>query len=209
MRDDFLDERQRTALRALRPAADRGYYLAGGAALGMHLEHRISVDLDLFRTEAFDADAMVLDLASAGVELTSITTSRATVHGKVEGVPTSLLCFPYAPLEAPELSPEGVRVAGLRDIAAMKIEAIASRGARKDFYDLYFICQSGLSLQQAIAAFQKRFASAQPDLYHRLRALTFFDDAEREPEPNLVRLADWSAVRTFFVAQVKAIWEAP
>ncbi len=135
MRDDFLDERQRTALRALRPAADRGYYLAGGA--------------------------------------------------------------------------EAVRVAGLRDIAAMKIEAIASRGARKDFYDLYFICQSGLSLQQAIAAFEKRFASAQPDLYHRLRALTFFDDAEREPEPNLVRLADWSAVRTFFVAEVKAIWEAP
>jgi hypothetical protein len=152
---------------------------------------------------------MVLDLASAGVELTSITTSRATVHGKVKGVPTSLLCFPYAPLEAPEVSPEGVRVAGLRDIAAMKIEAIASRGARKDFYDLYFICQSGLSFQQAIAAFEERFASAQPDLYHRLRALTFFDDAEREPEPNLVRLADWSAVRTFFVAQVKAVWKAP
>lgn len=87
-------------------------------------------------------------------------------------------------------------------------EAIASRGARKDFYDLYFICQRGLSLGQALAAFEERFASAQPDLYHRLRALTFFDDAEREPEPKLVRVVEWSAVRAFFVGEVKAIWGA-
>ena len=35
MRDDALDERQRSALRALKPAAHRGYYLAGGTALCM------------------------------------------------------------------------------------------------------------------------------------------------------------------------------
>jgi hypothetical protein len=107
---------------------------------------------------------------------------------------------------AAEPSPKGVPVAGLRDIAAMKIEAIASRGARKDFYDLYFICEAGLTLPQAIAAFEARFASAKPDLYHRLRALTFFDDAEREPEPALLRPADWAAVRSFFRTEVKRIW---
>jgi hypothetical protein len=175
----------------------------------MHLQHRRSVDLDLFRTEPFDADVMVADLASAGVRLTSVTTSRATVHAEVEGVRTSLLCFPYPTLEMPELCFEGVPVAGVRDIAAMKIEAIASRGARKDFYDLYFICEAGLTLAQALAAFQARFASAEPDLYHRLRALTFFEDAEREPEPDLLRRADWASVRSFFEAEVKRIWQGP
>jgi predicted nucleotidyltransferase component of viral defense system len=68
------------------------------------------------------------------------------------------------------MSPGGIPVAGVADIAAMKIEAIASRGARKDFYDLYFICATEMSLAEAIRAFERRFASANPDLYHRLRA---------------------------------------
>jgi hypothetical protein len=206
MRDDILDQSQRAALSALKPAATRGYYLAGGTALCMRLQHRRSVDLDLFRTETFDANAMVSDLEAAGVRLASITTSRATVHAEIGGVRTSFLWFPYATLETPEPSPEGVPVAGLLDIAAMKVEAIASRGARKDFYDLYFICESGITFPQAIAAFQARFASAKPDLYHRLRALTYFDDAERDPEPDLLRHADWATVRSFFNEQVKRIW---
>jgi hypothetical protein len=206
MRDDILDPRQRAALSSLKPAAAYGYYLAGGTGLCMHLQHRRSVDLDLFRTETFDAGAMVADLESDGVHLASVTTSRATVHAEIDGVRTSLLCFPYPTLEVPELSPEGVPVAGVRDIAAMKVEAIASRGARKDFYDLYFICQAGLTLGQAMEAFEARFASANPDIYHRLRALTFFDDAERDPEADLLKPADWAAVRSFFTVEVKRLW---
>ena len=30
--------------------------------------------------------------------------------------------------------------------------------------------------------------------------------AERDPEPNLAVVADWGAVRAFFVAGAKAIW---
>jgi hypothetical protein len=90
----------------------------------------------------------------------------------------------------------------------MKIEAIASRGARKDFYDLYFICLDGLSLDGALDAFRLRFASASPDIYHRLRALTFFDDAEREPELMLLRPAPWSDVRSFFEGEARRLWAA-
>ncbi|HEX3346156.1 MAG TPA: nucleotidyl transferase AbiEii/AbiGii toxin family protein, partial [Polyangiaceae bacterium] len=182
MHDDVLDPSQRAALSALKPAADRGFYLAGGTGLCLHLAHRRSVDLDLFRTESFDADGIARELGACGVALNDLKSAPATIHAQVLGVRTSLLAFPYAPLESPIPTAEGVPVAGLRDLAAMKIEAIAGRGARKDFYDLYFICQSGLSLDAAFDAFRGRFASASPDVYHRLRALTFFDDAEREPE---------------------------
>jgi hypothetical protein len=42
----------------------------------------------------------------------------------------------------------------------MKVEAIASRGARKDFVDLYFMCQEpGFNLTTALAAFEARFAT--------------------------------------------------
>jgi hypothetical protein len=208
MRDDVLSESHRAALRALKPAADHGYYLAGGTALGLHLAHRRSLDLDLFRTREFDADTMVSELAGAGVRLGSVRTSRASIRADVEGVRTNLLCFPYAPLDPFEPSPEGVPVASLRDVAAMKIEAIAARGARRDFYDLYFICHAGLSLDQVLSAHRERFARADPDPYHRLRALTFFDDAEREPEPMLLKVVDFTAVRAFFAEEAKRIWEA-
>jgi hypothetical protein len=98
-------------------------------------------------------------------------------------------------------------VASVRDIAAMKIEAVASRGARKAFYDLFFICKSGLSLDQVLATFGSRFASAHPDVYHRLRALTYFDDAEAEPEPDLIQPVPWANVRDFFRGEVKRIWQ--
>ena len=172
----------------------------------MHLQHRRSADLDLFRTDKFDAEAMVAELAAEGVPLASVKVSAATVHAEVEGVRTSLLFFPYAPLEPPVPSASGVPVAAIRDIAAMKIEAIAARGARRDFYDLYSICHAGLSLREALAAFQERFASAHPDLYHRVRALTFFEDAEREPEPLMLQPVDWATVKAFFGDEAKRIW---
>jgi hypothetical protein len=208
MHDDVLDESQRAALSALKPAAARGFYLAGGTGLCLHLAHRRSVDIDLFRTEAFDADGIARELVASGVDLRDLRSAPATIHAEVLGVRTSLLAFPYAPLEAPTPTVEGVPVASVRDIAAMKIEAIASRGARKDFYDLYFICLDGLSLDGALDAFRLRFASASPDIYHRLRALTFFDDAEREPELMLLRPAPWSDVRSFFEGEARRLWAA-
>ncbi len=74
----------------------------------------------------------------------------------------------------------------------MKMESIASRGARKDFTDLYFILQSGrLTLNDALQAFHVKFGVRRPDLLHRLKALTYFEDAELEPEPMLLRKVPW------------------
>ena len=206
MRDDILDERQRAALSALSRTARLGFYLAGGTGLALHLAHRRSVDLDLFRNDPFDAEAMVREIQAEGVPLEQVTTARSTVHASVEQTLTSLLSFPYPLLEPTVASASGLPVASLADIAAMKVEAIASRGARKDFYDLYFIGQSGMPFADAIEAFRKRFASANPDVYHRLRAMTYFEDAEKEPEPLLLRPARWEDVKRFFEVAVRSVW---
>ncbi len=208
MQTQLLEPAHRAALSALKAAGDRGFYLAGGTGLCAHLGHRRSFDLDLFCTEPFDSERLVRELGAAGIAFEATRLSPATIHAQVRGVRVSLMTFPYALLETPEPSPEGVPIASLRDIAAMKLEAIASRGARKDFYDIYFICQSGLSLGGALAAFAERFSRVNPDLYHRLRALTFFDDAEQEPEPLLLRPVAWQEVKRFLVGEVRALWAA-
>jgi hypothetical protein len=182
-----------------------GFYLAGGTGLCLRLAHRRSVDIDLFRQDEFEPNVALEELRAAGVIAENVQMTRNTLSFEVNGVPTSLMTFPYPIIHPPEPG-AGVAVASLEDIAAMKVEAIASRGARKDFVDLYFICHEGMGLGGAFSAFGHRFASAHPDIAHRLKALVFFDDAEREPELLMLKDAPWSAVRSYFETEVRALW---
>ena len=207
MHEDALSAGQRRALLALTPIAERGFYLAGGSALCLRLAHRQSIDLDLFHTGQFDAEELLRDLRAAGIPLHEAAVQRSAVWFELEGVETSLLYFDHPPLHPVELS-LGIPVASLADIAAMKVEAIASRGARKDFVDLYFICQEPeFDLAAALDAFQARFASAKPDVLHRVKALTYFEDAELEPELLLLRQVAWRDVKAFFEREVTRWWQ--
>jgi hypothetical protein len=88
-----------------------------------------------------------------------------------------------------------------RDIATMKLEAIAGRGSRKDFIDLYQLCHAGLDLERVFDLFDAKYATNRTERYHRLRALAYFDDAEREPMPDMLIPLDWSQVRVFLESQ--------
>lgn len=206
MHEDALPAEQRRALLALSPVAERGFYLAGGSALCLRLAHRRSIDLDLFRATAFDSDQLLSELQADGVPLSNPRSARGTLWVEVAGVETSLMSFPYPALQQTELA-LGVPVASLADIAAMKIEAISSRGARKDFVDLYFICsEGGLSLRGALSAFEQRFAAANPDVLHRVKALTYFEDAEREPDLLMLKAVAWTDVRAYFEREMRQWW---
>jgi hypothetical protein len=205
MHDDALPPEQRRALSALKPLADRGFYLAGGSALCLRLAHRRSVDLDLFRENDFDPEQLLRELVAEGVPVRNSRSQRGTLWFEIEGVPVSLMRFQYPTLRAPDAG-VAVPVASLEDIAAMKVEAIASRGARKDFVDLYLICRQGLGLKGALAAFEARFAAAHPDVLHRIKALTYFEDAEREPELTMLTPVAWRDVRAFFEREARTLW---
>lgn len=207
MHETAISPQQRRALQALTPVANHGFYLAGGTGLCLHLAHRRSLDIDLFRNVDFDPDQLLDELRAEGVEVQNVRSQRSTLWFDIEGIETSLMSFRYPTLSAPE-SGLGVPVASLADIAAMKIEAITSRGARKDFVDLYFIChESSFGLPGALRAFERRFASDHPDLLHRVRALTFFEDAEQEPDLLMLRPVDWADVRDYFEREARAWWQ--
>jgi hypothetical protein len=206
MHEEALPADQRRALLALKPLAERGFYLAGGSALCLHLAHRRSLDLDLFCQADFDPEQLQRELRAAGLALSNPRSKPGTLWFELEAVPISLMQFPYPNLHEPEAG-LAVPVASLEDIAAMKVEAIAGRGARKDFVDLYLICQRGLGLEGALSAFESRFASARPDVLHRVKALTYFEDAEREPELIMLQPVAWQDVRRYFEAEVKALWQ--
>ena len=153
--------------------------LVGGTALALHLGHRKSVDLDFFGR--FDPSVSYRKLlADAGYSVDGA--ENGTVQSlRVENVKVDLVNYPY-PWMADALEEEGVRVAGLKDIVAMKLSAVANRGRKKDFIDIARLLDL-FSLGEMFALYKSKFSVS--EVSFPLRGLMYFDDAEADPMPEM------------------------
>ncbi len=206
---DVLTPDQVTVLDGLRrlPAV-AAFYLAGGTALALRHGHRRSIDFDFFREDAFDGEGLrsALDASSAVTEW--LPSGPDALHLRIRRVSTSFFRLPYPLLRPVEPTPWTFGLASDEDIAAMKLEAIAGRGSRKDFIDLRLLCARGLSLEAVFTAFERKYGTSRTDRYHRLRALGYFDDAERQPMPDMLVPHDWDETRRFFTGEAKRLLAA-
>src|SRR5260370_31739410 len=114
----------------LRVLRDRGLfqgaYLAGGTGLALHMGHRLSEELDIFVSELFDEETMLQRVQEAPA-FSLVAKAPHTLHANIRGTKVSFLGYQYPLLFSVTLF-DGVPVADIRDIACMKISAIASRG---------------------------------------------------------------------------------
>jgi hypothetical protein len=202
-----LSDQQRRALDRLSALPlMASFYLAGGTALGMHLGHRRSFDLDFFsRTPDADLDAVKAAVASEFDHVEVVSQTDASLHLLCDGLPVDFVRYPYPPIEPPN-DAFGLGLASLRDLAAMKLVAISRRGLRRDFWDLREVLRSGLTLRQCCEAYRQRFGVREADLYHVLRALTYFADAEKDPVlPAGLDASGWLAIKAFFLTETPTL----
>lgn len=177
------------------------YYLAGGTVLALHYGHRVSYDLDFFSQTPEEKHVIADRLATLG-KLYIKQNDQGTFNGILNGVKISFFVYPY-PLLKPATQILGVNTADPLDCACMKLDAISSRGLRRDFYDLYMILHE-YTLDKLLKAFQQKYATASTDPFHLLRSLTYFADADTDASINLLKPLEWNTVKTFFVEQVRA-----
>ena len=85
----------------------------------------------------------------------------------------------------------------------MKLAAIASRGARKDFVDLYFLFKSHRPLEDCLNLYQKKFESR--DIGHVIRSLVYFENAELEPEVMMTKPFSWDNLKKDMEQWVKGL----
>jgi hypothetical protein len=184
--------------------SDTDFYLAGGTALALLEGHRVSVDLDLFSRTFDDPEAALVAIQAARIEAVTTAVSPRTLYVRVEGTVVSLLGYSY-PLVAPLLRPDEsvLPLASREDIAAMKLAAIASRGTRKDFIDLWLLATRYWSLSHCLELYREKFAAR--DIGHVVRSLTYFDDADTEPPLRLLIDVDWEEIKRFLVREVKTL----
>jgi hypothetical protein len=183
----------------------QSFYLAGGTGLALHLGHRRSIDLDFFSEQLFDEERF-LDRLQTVARVSVIARARHTLHFQIDGVKVSFLGYPY-PAIFPFTPLEGVPVADPRDIACMKISAIAGHGTRRDCVDLFVVARQH-DLGYLPELFQKKYATVHYNRVHLLKSLTYFDDAEREPQPDLLIPLSWDDVTQFFRQEVARLSRA-
>ena len=181
-----------------------GFYLAGGTGLALFYGHRMSLDLDFFSREKFNAINVVKALKQQGA-LSIDTLENDTVHGAFEGTKLSLLWYPYKMLKEPVVY-NGIQIANPVDIACMKISAISSRGTKKDFVDLFYILEH-YPLAAIIMFFQEKYEDIGYNMIHILKSLTYFHDADMDPEPEFLMKNPpaWTAVKRRIQVEVKKL----
>ncbi|MDE0190496.1 MAG: nucleotidyl transferase AbiEii/AbiGii toxin family protein [Gammaproteobacteria bacterium] len=177
--------------------------LAGGTALALQLGHRHSEDLDFFSTESFDVGDLLGSLAHIG-DIHVQSRSGDTLHVLLAGLRISFL-MAEVPLLFPAIGYRGLMLADPRDIAVMKVLAIGGRGSRKDFVDLYCLLRGGMNLPEILSFVERRFANIDHNAYHLQKSLVWFEDAEAEPMPHMIRDIEWQSVRREIEAAVKAM----
>ncbi len=106
------------------------------------------------------------------------------------------------PLLAPPETVDGVRLHSLDDVTAMKLNAIVNRGAKKDFYDIHALLQQR-PLPDLVSCFARKYADSEP--FMLVRSLTYFDDAELDPDPVSLVGQDWPAVKSGILAAVRSL----
>ena len=203
---EILHAEQRTVLGQLgRHLTAREFYLAGGTAIALRLGHRQSAALDWFTGERIrDPLRLAAEMRDEGLAFETAQVDRGTLHGAIAGVRVSLLEYRYQLLRPSDVWPEcGCAVASLDDLASMKLSAIAQRGSRKDFVDLYALGLKHGPLAQMLELYRRKYSVE--DIAHVLYSLSYFDDADREPMPRMLWEVDWESAKQTIQSWVRRI----
>ena len=138
----------------------KDYILMGGTALALQLNHRQSEDLDFCRWHNTKNECLEVDWFAIQQQLLTVGDTKIALLGNtqcdfiVEGVRITFLA------DNKFKQPEGLQkihylnniyLADTESIAVMKMEVMTHRNLFRDYYDMYSILKSGISLSTVLA----------------------------------------------------------
>lgn len=170
--------------------------LVGGTSLALQLGHRKSVDLDLFGQVECDAMELAEALRSCG-SVTQLKASSNINIFVVNGVKVDIVNYSFLWLEE-TLEEDGIVLARLQDIAAMKVNAVIGRGTRKDFIDLAHIMKT-YTLPQVLHFYFAKYPEA--SMFLAAKSLAYFADADMDPMPYMFTEESWADIKAYISKQ--------
>ena len=178
--------------------------LVGGTNLSLRFGHQLSIDLDLFTNEPFDSEITYNQLEARFPNILQASQSETMLFLYINEVKIDMVLLPY-PYLNPMEQIEDIRLVSLEDIAAMKLSAVARRGVKKDFWDIAELLDV-FSLDQMLEFYKTKYSSR--DIFHLLRSLVYFNDADPQKDPDPLNNATWSQVKIKVQNAVKKYLDA-
>lgn len=172
--------------------------LVGGTALALQIGHRQSVDLDFFGIVPYDTTTLVQLLSGLG-NIIVLQDSPAIHIFLINGVKVDFVDFKF-PWRQEPLEEDGVRLAQLEDIAAMKVTAAIGRGTKKDFIDIATLLQI-YTLKQILDFYQSKYPNS--SLFMATKSLLYFDDAEKDAMPRMFSNLTWEETKQMITSAVE------
>lgn len=181
-----------------------GWYLAGGTALTLQLDHRESVDLDFFTHQnEFETEFISNSLIPYKWQVTRV--DKGTLYGELDGTKISFIAYPYFAPKYSYIKYGYINILDLRDIAVMKIIAISQRGRKRDFFDLYWYSLKEEPLLSIIKRITIQYPKTQHNFHHIIKSLVYFEEADDDPEPQIFFDTNWKQVKQYFLEIVPKI----
>lgn len=177
-------------------------YLSGGTGLSLQLGHRESEDLDFFCKHSFEPLQIEQQLQQLGA-LDQTELEEGTLNTFLSDVKLQFLEYKY-PLLEPLSDWKGMKISSILDIACTKLQTVSMRGSKKDFVDLFFIFDK-YSLTDLLQESQKKYEQTNYNQAHILKSLIYFEDADGQPMPRMIKEATWDAVKQRMIAEARSI----
>lgn len=177
------------------------FRLVGGTSLSLQLGHRLSVDIDLFS----DAFYGTIDFVGIDSFLKStfsyVDTSSLSIIGfgksyfignsKTDCVKLDLY-YTDTYFDEP-LVVNGIRLASLKEVTAMKLDVISRGGRKKDYWDVHELAET-FSLEEMLFFHKERHPYTHDPELIKANFISF-SDADKDFEPVCLKGKYWELIK--------------
>lgn len=177
------------------------FRLVGGTALSLHKGHRLSVDIDLFTDAAY---------GSINFEtLEKYLRDNWPYVDTTDSIPVGMGKPYFVGLNKDDCIKldlyytdkfinnfqlvDGIRLASMDEIVAMKVDVIGRDGRKKDFWDVHEL-MNDYSLAEMLELHKSRYPFAH-DRQHLLFKFTDFSQADYDFDPVCLRKKHWEIIK--------------
>lgn len=179
------------------------FYLGGGTALALQIGHRVSEDFDFFSDKPIARNQLnLIEKTFKGITVRPTVNNRDELTVFAGKVKVTFLHYPF-PVVRGLVSYRKLRLLSIPEIAATKAYTIGRRGTLKDYVDIFFAMESGISLRTIVSLAEKKYADA---FNARLffEQLLFLEDVEDVPIHFLKRRVGKNTLSQFFSSAIRA-----
>ena len=187
------------------------FRLVGGTSLSLQLGHRQSVDIDLFTDCMYDSvdfksidDYFRKQYAYVDTFKTDIVGMGKSYYiGNSKNDCIKLDLFYTDSYIRPILLIDGLRLASLEEIAAMKIDVVSRSGRKKDFWDIHELMEV-FSIDEMLHLHEERYPYSH-DKQEIITNFSSFENADIDFDPICLRKKYWEIIKLDLIEAVQQI----